>query len=305
MGKKTNRRGRLRRIAAALAAATTAIVPAAGRASVVDRPEAVAAKASGTAAPHLLELAQRHPEEVLANRELRRLRAQDPAAHRDIVLAARCARAENALTRTMARADAPTLRLFACDCAERVLPLCARFGPVGVLLEQGRASALAAAAEARERPRSKAAQPPAISAFETALRQAEREVDALEREVAAEATVTRGARSALGELAFARIEQHVADLEEELEGRAPAEGSEEPLRMLTVAMKAAEAIDQALLVAAGGSARRIDGMCEAIAEAIYLDNTLRGTGQAVALDAVFRELAWQRRHLRALVRGAV
>jgi hypothetical protein len=70
--------------------------------------------------------------------------------------------------------------------------------------------------------------------------------------------------------------------------------------MLTVAMKAAEAIDEASLVAAGGSLRRIDDMCEAIAEAIYLDNAFRGCGRAAALDAVFRELDWQRRHLRAL-----
>jgi len=41
-------------------------------------------------------------------------------------------------------------------------------------------------------------------------------------------------------------------------------------------------------------------MCEAIAEAVYLDNAFRGGGRAAALDAVFRELDWQRRHLRAL-----
>jgi len=132
------------------------------------------------------------------------------------------------------------------------------------------------------------------------IREAEQEVDALEREVAAEADIVHGARSALGDIAFARIEQHVARLEDGLARTGAAEEPAPPLRMFTVAMKAAEAIDEALLVAAGGSLRRIDGMCEAIAEAVYLDSAFRGSGRAAALDAVFRELDWQRRHLRAL-----
>jgi len=73
-----------------------------------------------------------------------------------------------------------------------------------------------------------------------------------------------------------------------------------PRRMLAVAMAAARAIDDALLVAAGGSLPRIDTMREAIAEAIYLDHVFRTGDPTVAIDAVFRELAWERAHLHAL-----
>jgi len=55
-----------------------------------------------------------------------------------------------------------------------------------------------------------------------------------------------------------------------------------------------------LLVAAGGSVSRLDTMREAIAEAIYLDHVFRTGDPAGAIDAVFRELAWQRSHLHAL-----
>jgi hypothetical protein len=146
-----NHRGRLRRIAAALAAVAAAIVPSASRASGVPLPQAVEAEVSRTAPARLLELAHRHPEQVLANRALRRLRAQDPDAHRDIVLAARCARAEIALTKMVAKADEPTLRLFACDCAARVPLSDSRGGPGAELLPQARARALEAVAAARAR----------------------------------------------------------------------------------------------------------------------------------------------------------
>jgi hypothetical protein len=297
---KMNQRGRLRRIAAALAAIATAVVPHAARAGGAALPEGIEAEVSGTAPARLLELAHRHPEQVLANRGLRRLRAQDPGVHRDIVLAARCARAEIALAKARAKADEPTLRRFACDCAARVLPLYARFAPgVDPLRRDGTAAPAPTMARGGAAPKPAPQATTRTETFETAIREAEQEVVALEREVVAEAGIVRGARGRLGDVAFARIEQHVARLEDPLAGPA-AEEPAPPLRMFTVAMKAAEAIDEASLVAAGGSLRRIDGMCEAIAEAVYLDHAFRGSGRAAALDAVFRELDWQRRHLRAL-----
>jgi len=297
---RTPRTNRLRRIAAALAAIATAVVPQMARAGGAALPEGIEAEVSGTAPARLLELAHRHPEQVLANRALRRLRAQDPGVHRDIVLAARCARAEIALAKTMAKADEPTLRRFACDCAARVLPLYTRFAPgVDPLRRDGSGTPGPAVARGGAAPKPAPGGTARTGTFETAIRAAEQEVDALEREVAVEAGIVRGARSRLGDIAFARIAQHVARLEDPLAG---SDATEEPppLRMFTVAMKAAEAIDEASLVAAGGSLRRIDDMCEAIAEAIYLDRAFRGCGRAAALDAVFRELDWQRRHLRAL-----
>ena len=50
----------------------------------------------------------------------------------------------------------------------------------------------------------------------------------------------------------------------------------------------------------GGSVSRVGSMCEAIAEAVFLDHVFRRGEPTAAVDAVFRELAWQRRHLRAL-----
>ena len=201
----------------------------------------------------------------------------------------------------MAKADEPTLRRFACDCAARVLPLYTRFAPgVDPLRRDGSGTPGPAVARGGAAPKPAPGGTARTGTFETAIRAAEQEVDALEREVAVEAGIVRGARSRLGDIAFARIAQQVARLEDPLEGSDAAEEPPPPLRMFTVAMKAAEAIDEASLVAAGGSLRRIDDMCEAIAEAIYLDRAFRGCGRAAALDAVFRELDWQRRHLRAL-----
>ena len=196
---KMNQRGRLRRIAAALAAIATAVVPQAARAGGAALPEGIEAEVSGTAPARLLELAHRHPEQVLANRALRRLRAQDPGVHRDIVLAARCARAEIALAKAMAKADEPTLRRFACDCAARVLPLYTRFAPgVDPLRRDGVGTPATAVARGGAAPKPAPHGTTRTETFETAIREAEQEVDALEREVAAEAGIVRGARSSAG-----------------------------------------------------------------------------------------------------------
>src|SRR5262245_16562843 len=130
MGSKARKRGGLlRRLAAGMAAAMAAIVPGVAAASGIPLTKAIEAEAGTTPAARLLGLASTHPEQVLANRGLRRLRARNPDAHREIVLAARFARAEMALTHAVAGADKPTLRIFACDCAARVAPLYERFGP--------------------------------------------------------------------------------------------------------------------------------------------------------------------------------
>src|SRR5262249_20689858 len=117
--KKSRRRERLRRIAAGLAAAAAAIIPGTVAASGATSHEAVEAETRTTPPARLLELASAYPEQVLANRALRRLREHDPDVHREIVLAARFGRAEAALAESIARADRATLRLFACDCATR------------------------------------------------------------------------------------------------------------------------------------------------------------------------------------------
>jgi hypothetical protein len=295
---KTRRRGRLRGIAAGLAAAAAAVMPGVAAASVVHLPDAIQADLRTTPPIRLLELAGTYPEQVLANRALRRLRAQDPDLHREILLAARFARAEIALAREVARTDEATLRVFACDCATRVAPLYERFGGRADLLEQARAGAAAAARSDVQRPAPAGPRP--AGALDLAFARVEADVAALEREVASEATVKRGARSALGALVFARSDQQVS----RLENAAAAAATDPPFRMLAPAMAAAEAIDQAVLVAAGGSLRRIDTVCEAVAEAVYLDHVLRGGEPSGAIDAVFRELAWQRSRLRALQASA-
>src|SRR5580765_6777437 len=122
--KKTKRGGRLRQIAAGLCATAATIIPTVASASGVEPPpQATEAARRTTPAPRLLELASEYPDQVLANRAMRRLRAEDPDAHQEILLAARFARAELPLARIVARTDKPTLRLFACDCAARVAPL--------------------------------------------------------------------------------------------------------------------------------------------------------------------------------------
>jgi hypothetical protein len=216
------------------------------------------------------------------------------------LLAARLERAETALARAMARTDEATLRVFACDCAARVGPLYERFGGRADLLDSARARAVVAATTAKEAKRVATRAPRPYSALDMALAQLEAEVVALEREVVREGAVAGGAMGMVPDLVFAASERHVSGLE----GRARGEATEAspPFCMLAAAIPAAEAIDQALVVAAGGSLRRIDPMCAAIAEAIYLDHLFRTGEPTQAIRAVFRELAWQRAHLRALRR---
>jgi hypothetical protein len=259
MGRKKTKRGsRLRTVAAGLAAVAAAFTPTARAAPPPSLPQAVEA---------------------------------------DSRAAARLAQAETALAQGLAGVDRATLGVFACDCAARVAPLYERFGGSVGPLERARARAAAAAAGTASGSPAAAAPSPA-GAFGAAYDHVERNVAALEQEVANEAAVTGSAKGALRRLVFARSEQLVSRLDDGAADGAPAD--EPPFRMLAVALAAAEAIDEALLVAAGGSPSRVGPMCEAIAEAIYLDHVFRRGDEDAALNAVFRELAWQRRHLRAL-----
>jgi hypothetical protein len=301
MGRKKTRRGRLHRIAAGLAATAAAFIPGVAAASALPAAEAIEAATRTTTPERLLELANTYPDQVLGNRALRRLRAEDPDAHREILLAARFARAEIPLARTVARTDRPTLRLFACDCATRVATLYERLGCDTALLQRAREEAAAAVKAPPEPAPLPAAAPSGMTALGMALARVEHDVSAFEREVQREATIAGGAMSALGQVAVAARE----GLTRRAEGAGPdTPRTEPPRRMLAVAMAAARAIDDALLVAAGGSVDRIDTMREAIAEAIYLDHIFRTGEAAGAVDAVFRELAWQRAHLHALRAGA-
>ena len=182
--KTTKRRGRLRAIAAGLAAAAAAIIPGVAPAAGIPAPEAIEAETRTTTPARLLQLANAHPDQVLANRALRHLRANDPDVHREIVLAARFARAEIALAHAMARTDDETLRVFACDCAARVAPLYERCGGSADVLEHARARAVAAAAVRREARRTAAGAPPpppGAGAFEMVLARVEQDVDAPNR----------------------------------------------------------------------------------------------------------------------------
>jgi hypothetical protein len=219
-----------------------------------------------------------------------------PEAIEGEALAARFARAESALAQAVARTDGAKLRVFACDCAARVAPLYERAGRSADVLRQARAHALASAA--RDAAREPTAAAPESADFFEAFARAERSVEAFEREVASEAAITGSLSAELNEAVFARCHQHVSRLEDP--GAVDASEPEPQLRMLAVAMAAARAIDDAVLVAAGGSLSRIETMCDALAEAVYLDHVFRRGERAPAVDAVFRELAWQRAHLRAL-----
>src|SRR5690242_11431691 len=95
--RKTKRRNRLARLAAGLAAAAAAILPGLVVSAAGPAPEAIEAEARTTTPARLLDLAGVYPEQVLANRLLRRLRVAEPDVHREIVLAARFGRAERAL----------------------------------------------------------------------------------------------------------------------------------------------------------------------------------------------------------------
>ena len=304
MGSKKLKRRSLRRIAAGLAAAASAIVPAMATARAAPLPEAIEAEARTTPPQRLLELASTHPGEVLVNRALRRLRTEDPEAHREIVLAARFARAEMALRAARAATDAGTLGLYACDCAERVAPLYERFAGRSHGLDQARAKSAALAATQAARmaaPVAKPATRPA-TALELALARFEEDVSALERQVRREATVGGGATGALARLVFAESEAEIARREDAARpvGASAASANGPAFRELTLAITAAEAIDQAVLFAVGGGVDRLESMCEAIAEAVYLDHLFRTGDPEAAIDAVFREIAWQSAHLRAL-----
>src|SRR5262245_12728541 len=111
MGRKNkNGRGRLRGIAAGLAAAAAALSPGVTLATALPLPEAIETEA----------------------------------------VAARFTRAEDALAKAVARSDSATLRVFACDCAARVVPLYERAGCSADLLWQARARAIASPAVAPE-----------------------------------------------------------------------------------------------------------------------------------------------------------
>jgi hypothetical protein len=249
--KRTKRPGRLRQLAAGLAAAAAAIIPG------------VAAASAGS-----------------------------PAGVEVEALATRFTRAENALERAAARTDAATLRVFACDCAARVVPLCERFVASADLLERARTDAVAADEVRASR------SPQLADPLDAAIARFEADVRAFEREVACEATVGCSARSALARVVFARSAERVARLESGAANDNAESGP--PFRMLAVAIPAARAIDEALLIAAGGSLARLGPMWESIAEAVYLDHAFRTRERARAIRAVLRELAWQRAHLRAL-----
>lgn len=293
--KKTRGRGRLSGIAAGLAATAAALIPCIAPASPVPTTEATEAGTRTTPPERLLELANSYPDQVLANRALRRLRERDPDAHREILLAARFARAELPLARLISRTDRPTLRLFACDCALRVAPLYERLGCDSASLARAQAAA-AAALEMRPESEPPAPGAPPASVLEIAFAKVERDVAAFEQEVAQEATIRGGALGALGRVVMTEDGPRPPPRGDADTLDAPAP----PRRMLAVAMAAARAIDDALLVAAGGSLPRIDTMREAIAEAIYLDHVFRTGEPTGAIDAVFRELAWQRAHLHTL-----
>jgi hypothetical protein len=293
--RRTKRRNRLTRLAAGFAAAAAAILPGLAASAAAPAPEAIEAEARTTPPARLLDLASVYPEQVLANRRLRRLRLAEPDAHREIVLAARLGRAERALTEAIARTDEATLRVFACDCAERVAPLYERFAGGSDLLARARERAAAAATTA---PAAGQRARGTTTAFEIALANVEASVAALENEVAREAPAEAGATGALRRLIFDRSEQHISHLERG--GAAPPVSAEPPFQLLAIALPAAEAIDEALVIAAGGDLHRLDRMYQAIAHAVYLEHAFATGEPQSGIEAVFREVAWQRSHLRAL-----
>jgi hypothetical protein len=295
--RKTKRRNRLARLAAGFAAVAAAILPGLAVSAAAPVPEAIEAEARTTAPARLLDLASVYPEQVLANRLLRRLRVTEPAAHREIVLAARFGRAERALAEAISRTDETTLRVFACDCAARVAPLYERFAGGSDMVARARERAAATAA-ATTVPAAGQTETGKATAAEIAFVKVAASVDALENEVAREAFAECGATGALRRLIFERSERRVSHLERW--GSAEPVGGEPPFRLLAVALPAAEAVDEALVIAAGGDLHRLDKMCEAIAHAIYLEHAFATGEPQSGIDAVFREIAWQRSHLGAL-----
>jgi hypothetical protein len=110
----------------------------------------------------------------------------------------------------------------------------------------------------------------------------------------------------LGAALFAACERRVERLEAEAAGAAgPPAAAEAPPRALASAWAAAEAIDEALAGAGELGPESLEPVLDAIAEAVYLDGVMRERGSAGAVDEVLTELAWQREHLRSLLRAPV
>jgi hypothetical protein len=77
----------------------------------------------------LLDLAEEHPAEVLANPALPLLAREEPATYGLILSVARRWRAEKVIAAGLLPLPDGDHRLFACECVERVLWVYERFGP--------------------------------------------------------------------------------------------------------------------------------------------------------------------------------
>src|SRR5262245_59085937 len=88
-------------------------------------PRSAAARARDPETPpeELEALVEAEPEAVLANPALSLLALENPAVYQWLTQQARIALLERELRAGLARLEAPTRRLFAADCVERVLPL--------------------------------------------------------------------------------------------------------------------------------------------------------------------------------------
>lgn len=87
-------------------------------------PQALAAALSPDTAPELLfYLAELYPEEVLSNVALPLLLIEDPQLHLQVCEAATVAQWERRINNAAQDASLTTLRLWACDCVERVIDL--------------------------------------------------------------------------------------------------------------------------------------------------------------------------------------
>lgn len=70
-----------------------------------------------------MELVREHPEEILKTPALPLLSLENPALYGRLIFQARRYKNENAIKRCLARMSEKDQRRFACDCAERVLPI--------------------------------------------------------------------------------------------------------------------------------------------------------------------------------------
>ena len=130
------------------------------------------------------------------------------------------------------------------------------------------------------------------------LARVEQDVDTAEQEVAAEAAAACGATSALRRLVFARSEEHVSHLEDALTDETRA--TPRPFRELARRPARGGTIDEALLVAAGGTCSASTRCAKRSPKPCISITSSRTARPQRAIDAVFRELAWQRSQLRAL-----